>query len=169
MEMIISKEVADLGTNGNTLFDFCSTDPWEFFSKVSKHKPCLIQTLAEFFIIPSMMCTEGTKMLLILRAVSAVHSLLLVPATVGKPSPSSCNWKSLCNRPIHTINSKTLCSPAAVREIWQLLTSLHKAVTGISCSLCSLEESSLCHDSFLLNAYLTVIDSNPVIKKQNGF
>ena len=99
-------------------------------------------------------------MLLILRAVSAVGSLLLVPAIVGKANPSSCNAKSLRNRPIHTINSKPSCTHAAVLEIWQLLACLHTAVTGISCSLCSLEEASLCQDSFLLTAYLTVIVSN---------
>jgi hypothetical protein len=146
VELNASEEDADLGTNANTLFDFCSTDSWEFLSKISKHRPCLIQTLAKFFIIPSMMSTEGTKMLLILTAVSAVHSLLLVPAIVGKVSPSSCNGKSLCNRPNHT-NSKPSCSPAAVLEIWQLLACLHKAVIGISCSLFSLEEASLCQDS----------------------
>ena len=98
-------------------------------------------------------------MSLILPAVGAVHSLLPVPVNVGKASPSSCNGKSLLNRPIHKINSKILCSPTAVLEIWQQLSSLHKAASGISCSLYSLEEASLCHDS-LLTAYLTVIDSN---------
>lgn len=91
------------------------------------------------------MCTGGSKMLLDSTSGRCCNFFL--------PSSSACRTgqslfvygKSLLDCPFDTMNSKTSRSPAAVLEIQQQLSSLHNAVNGIFCSLCSSEEASCCH------------------------
>ena len=141
-----------------TLFDFRSTDSWEFLRELPKRWPYMIHSINEFFF--SWCAEETAKFCWILPALGDVPSVIPAPVTVGMASPSSCIGQYLLNRPSHTSSNKSSCRPATVLYLKQQPSSLHKAVIGMPCSLCSTEEASRSHDLFLLIACRTVIYDN---------
>ena len=95
-----------------TLFECCSTDSTEFLSMLHNRWPCPINSLSE--ILHYLLCEERW----ILPTVVAVPSVVPVPVTVEKASPSSYIGKYLLKCPFHTKNNKYSCSPVAVLEIY---------------------------------------------------